>query len=490
MIPTYQPKIEVTLKKVQRRSGASRIAYLSESRIPDIDLTPHLGEMGSVTTTRSINQPAGTFSITLADKMDVRSLDTLYASIEPMDMVVIRFARLQKGELPIIMRGLVSHVERSESMGQDGKPHRTVTVTGHDFGKFLQIMQISYLREYIYENFLLTHVPMYEAYGLWFGNQTPSQFVTAMMDSLVSGDWGGGTGNSKLKPFLVALFEKSGLDAWIQFQVDATVVGARVGPFGMVSDEGDVWNMMSRWCDLGWNELFIEDRPDASYLVFRPVPYYSLAKSNKPSELIMASDGAVVPEYVYVDIDEVESLHLSRTDGNVTNFFQVDAPMAEIINPEWIKVQATQNGLALEEGNRNCSPDIYGLKKMNARTMQSMDTTVDMRMQAATEAKPEQAAVLGDWYRKRLKQLREIHEDNVVFEEGHLSMRGNEAIKPGIYIRLKRGNQRSRFYVTSVTHTYTPFNPFKTSLQLTRGESYIDRLETEGSPYQAETLRG
>ena len=477
MIPTYHPKISVTLKKVQRRLGAERIAYLSESRIKDIDLTGFLGDMGGISTSRAINQPSGTFSVTLADKLDAQSHDTLYASIEPMDMVVIRFARIQNGELPIIMRGLVSHVSRDESMGQDGKPHRTITITGHDFGKFLQIMQISYLKEYIYGNYLVTNVPMYEAYGLWFGNQTPSGFVKAIMNSLVSGEEIPG----KPAPFLKSFFLKSGLEAWVQFDVDASVVGARVGPFGMTNYEGDVWTLMSNWCDLGWNELYIEDREDSAYLVYRPVPYYDLA-----GDLIMAEDGAWHDEEERVDITEVEHLSLSRSDANVANFFQVDAPMSEIFNLEFIKVQATQHGLSMEVNNRNCSPDIYGIKKMNARTNQSAATDVDMSAQADRSIKPAQLAVLNTWYGKRLKQLRQIHENNVIYEEGSLTMRGNEAIKPGMYIILTRGSRASRFYVTGVSHQFTPFQTFRTTLQLTRGESYLNRINENGYPYLAE----
>ena len=493
MVPTFQPKIQLTLKKVQRRRGASRISFLSESQIQDIDLTPHLGETGSVTTSRAINQPAGTFTIVLADKLDSQSQDTLYASIEPMDLIYIRFARQPTGELPIVMRGLVSAVSRDETMGNDGHPHRTVTITGHDFGKFLQIMQISYLKEYIYGNYLLTNVPMYEAYGLWFGSSSPSDFVQKIMESLVSGSGLGGKKNTPV-PFLKALFDKSGLDAWIEFGVDATVKGARVGPFGMTSQEGDVWQLMAAWCDLGWNEMFVEDRPDAAYLVYRPVPYHALmpdATLGAVSDtLIMAEDGAVEPAEVQVDVVEVEALSLSRSDSNVANFFQVDAPMAEIVNPDWIRVQATQNGLALETGNRNCAPEIYGLKKMNARTNQSAETGTDMRNQVPAAIKPAQLSAIGAWYQKRLRQLRAINEDNVVFEEGSMSMRGNEAIRPGVYIRLKRGSRSSRFYVTAVSHQFTPYHSFKTTLQLTRGESYIDRLNENGSPFIAEGKAG
>lgn len=468
MIPTFAPKISVILKKVQRREGADRINYLAGSMIESIDLTPFLGEMGGVTTSRGLNQPAGTFQVVLADKMDARSMDTMYASVEAMDMLDIRFARLQQGELPIVMRGLVSHVSRDESMGQDGKPRRTITITGHDYGKFLQIMQVSYLREYIYGNFPLTAFPMFEVYGKWFGDHTASQFVEEIVSSLVDNFIRDVWLNGALKDLPVLL-------------VDATVTGSRVGPFGIPTYEGDIWTLLTNWCDIGWNELFIEDRADAAYVVYRPVPYYDLA-----GDLIMASEGAVPPDEVEVGIDEVESLSLSRSDGNLANFFQIEAPLAEILNMDWIKIQATQNGLTLVRDNRNCLPEIYGLKKMNARTMQSAESATIEALQAETAAKPVQAVAMGGWYKSRRDQMKRIHQDNVIYEEGQISMRGNEKIKAGMYVMLRRGSRTTRHYVTGVSHSFTPFQSFKTTLQVTRGESYIRRLGDAGSPYQAE----
>lgn len=468
MIPTFQPKISVTLKKVQRREGADRINYLAGSMIESIDLTPFLGEMGGVTTSRGLNQPAGTFQVVLADKMDARSMDTLYASVEAMDMLDIRFARLQQGELPIVMRGLVSHVSRDESMTQDGKPRRTITITGHDYGKFLQIMQVSYLREYVYGNFPLTAFPMFEVYGKWFGDHTASQFVEEIVGSLVQN-------------FIGEVWLWGALKEEPALKVAATVTGSRVGPFGIPTYEGDIWTLLTNWCDIGWNELFIEDRTDAAYVVYRPVPYYDLA-----GDLIMASEGAVPPEEIEVGIDEVESLSLSRSDGNLANFFQIEAPLAEILNMDWIKVQATQNGLTLVRDNRNCLPEIYGLKKMNARTMQSAESATIEALQAETAAKPVQAVAMGGWYKSRRDQMKRIHQDNVIYEEGQISMRGNEKVKAGMYVMLRRGSRTTRHYVTGVSHSFTPFQSFKTTLQVTRGESYIRRLGDAGSPYQAE----
>lgn len=472
MIPSFAPKIKVTLKKVPRREGAGRVAHLNAGVIPEFDLTPYLGESGGVVTNRGINQPAGTFSITLADKQDSRSLDSLYASIEPMDYVEIRMARVASNrELPIVMRGFVSRVERVETMGQDGRPVRAVQVTGHDFAKILQVAQISYEKEYLFSNWLLTLFPLSERYGTWYAGSV-SDFVRNAVGLFV-------------REFLGEMFLFGALEDEPAIKVDATVTGARVGPFGLTNFEGDIWQLLANWTDLGWNELFVEDREDAPYLVYRPVPWYDLE-----GRLIMADAGAVAPPEIQVGADEVESQNLARSDQNVANFFRLDAPMAEVINRDWVGVKALQDGLTLDYGYRNNQPEIYGLRKMTIRSNQGPDDGSNAAMVCTAEEKRAQADSSGLWYMTRTRQLKALHRDNAVYEEGSILMRGNETIKPGHYIRLKRGILNSRYYVTHVTQQFHPFNSFKTTLQLARGEGYIDRLNSHASPYNGEKGRG
>jgi hypothetical protein len=78
--------------------------------------------------------------------MEPKAQDSLYALIEPMDMIEIRAARrpdkFAGTKLPLIMRGFVSSVRRSESMGEDGTPNRTIMIQGQDSGKLLQMFAI------------------------------------------------------------------------------------------------------------------------------------------------------------------------------------------------------------------------------------------------------------------------------------------------------------------------------------------------------------
>jgi hypothetical protein len=76
-----------------------------------------------------------------------RVRQSLYAMIEPMDIIEIRMAHAPSSyedRIPVVMRGFVGMIRRSRSMS-GGKPQRTVMVAGNDYGKILQILRIYYL---------------------------------------------------------------------------------------------------------------------------------------------------------------------------------------------------------------------------------------------------------------------------------------------------------------------------------------------------------
>lgn len=148
-IKTYQPGVRVLLNKnIVRTAGVSQRTAGGSGVI---DLTPFLGDYGSVTTNKNLNDPMGAFQIVLADQIERSAMDSLYGMIEPMDHIVIRMARephLFGGDLPVIMRGFVSKVSRSEAFGEDGRPIRTVRIAGNDYGKVFVNRQIFYLYDY------------------------------------------------------------------------------------------------------------------------------------------------------------------------------------------------------------------------------------------------------------------------------------------------------------------------------------------------------
>ena len=144
---TYSPKFTVTLiKRVSRNGNGQSQRFLGADRI--VNITDFLGEGCSVSIDKNIRNPVGAFTITMVAAPDTNVAgvhDNLYGFIEPMDYVEIRGARspeLYQGRMPILMRGFVRSVRRSEVIGGDGKPQRRVVISGMDYGVIAQIYQI------------------------------------------------------------------------------------------------------------------------------------------------------------------------------------------------------------------------------------------------------------------------------------------------------------------------------------------------------------
>ncbi len=135
MIKVQHPKLTVTLFKLVQHDGEIAAPYRGSDSI--FDITPLLGDAGSVQVSKDIHSPCGGFSIKFADRVGGSRSDTVAAMIEPMDMIEIRASRqawkYAGRKLPLIMRGFVTTIRRSESM-HGGDPTRTVIITGYDSG--------------------------------------------------------------------------------------------------------------------------------------------------------------------------------------------------------------------------------------------------------------------------------------------------------------------------------------------------------------------
>jgi hypothetical protein len=80
-----------------------------------------------------------------------------------------------------------------------------------------------------------------------------------------------------------------------------------------------------------------------------------------------------------------------------------------------------------------------------------------------------------------------------------MHLKGNELIKPGVYVQVSEGISAngdaplaSEYYASEVTHDYQPFGNYFTTVQFVRGTGFINRAQqadTPFSPYYAEMGR-
>lgn len=486
-VGVFQPQVSILLKKNIGRATAGDDIAASErfkGSKREIDLTPYLGEGGAVSVSRSVREPAGMFSITLVDRMEPEASDSLYGLFEPMDVVHIRMARsvadyAGKVELnmPLIMRGFITSIRRDQVITEEG-PRRAVVITGQDYGKILQIMRIVYhmgmpIGVNLISAFKLT--ASYNVEAKLFDDA--AEFVEEIVEKIVL-------------PFLKdmrseATEEGVGDSSPVEDILVEATYGANgsVSPFGANQwDGGTIYDLLAYFGDVGpWNELFIEDREDAPYLVYRPTPFRNLK-----GELIQ--DAAVEPLTVDVNDVELMAYSIERTDAAVGNYYWVEAPRYTLPSGVLLRLTALDGGMPPSpylKDYRNSAPEFYGTRMVETTSQQGIRTD-GLPEAEHDESNDEGVKLLAD----KRRVLIENNRDNVVFEQGTMQLRGNERIKAGCYVRLTRtGGLVANHYAYQVNHDFVWGGAFTTSIVFERGTGFVERIQREGgkeSPYLAE----
>lgn len=492
---TYQPKIEVRLVKVIGRTElAPSVAAVVErySQNAGFDLTPFLGENGGVRLSKGVRQPAGGFSITLSDMPHPGFEESLYALIEPMDMLEIRmahdpyeYAKPDEGyAIPVVMRCLVSRVARSESM-QGDKPVRGVTITGHDFGKVLQIIQIFYLNNSVVGDNLLSQFAYFQKYSNKDGAKikTAGAFLLDIMQGVVAPYLGRMLAASRAE----AVGAKK-IDSW---GLEASIAGS-ISPFALASmNNVSLHQMLASLLDVGaFNELFVRDDPDGVTLVARPSP---MRTPDGAWIQVDASGAPATAEFIELLSEDVVSINVARSDEGVANYYWVS-------NNRWTMMHNESAQRAAMVGSAadyvlfdyfNSSSAIYGVRKMEVECSLGPPGYSNSDGNSAANM-PAQTNMLGAWLHSRRAVLASINKDNVVFESGSLRIRGNERVKAGMYLRLYRGTAGyiSEFYITNVDHDYQPLAGFFTTLTVERGTTFIARAQAQAPLYRGEIDAG
>jgi hypothetical protein len=484
----FHPKAEVRLIKAYQRDELATGLTAVASRyagLKTIDLTPYLSDTGGLQVGKALRSPMGYFSLSLADKMHSLQ-ETLAALIEPMDIVEIRMAHdpsiySRPGEasrVPIVMRGFVTGIRRVETMS-GGQPMRSVVITGNDFGKALEILRIYYLMNSVVGDIVLSELKFFQKYAAQGADKImpAATFVQLVLDNIVTPYLG----------YLTQLADGRALDAKVINKITAEVsIDGVVSPLSVSAFAGgSVWQFLSEFLDVGtFNEMFLDEREEGIVLVVRPNAF----RDAQGSPINPGTEAATV----LIDAEDIEASTLTRSDMGVANYYWVT-------NQSW---QINENQGTREMSQRgsdefyapfsyvNCAVRKYGYRKMEVSSAMGPPTQSNVDAQGVATTNIEADKLLA-WLEDRRVKLAASNKDNVVFEEGSMEIRGNEKVKPGMELLVRRGTAVSRYYVTAVNHSFMPFAHFKTSITVERGTGFIDRAQNGNSPYLAElTLKG
>lgn len=477
-IPVDTPGIQIILYKLTGLAYGQ--AYRGFSTAIDyLDLAQFLGDAGTVRTTKSIYEPAGGWTISFADKNSNEGGDTVYALVEPMDMVEIRMKRIPRtplgGQLPLIMRGFVSSVERVETINPDGSPNRVVVLQGQDMGKLWLIHQLlpeiikAKGREYLEKFSLLASQEIAARY--WPVSELVREFTEGVMNARVA--------------------ELTGISG-VQvppFTVDATVPEGIVSPALLQPFKGKYWEFIETIADRPWNEAWVEDFEDGPVLHFRPAPFRDLGGG-------MILPGAAEPGTIERDSEDIVKLDVRRTDHRVANFFWVPPGTSSLHTNNMTSIGSLYDGSQLDEGYGNNNPTLFGLRKMEAHSRLLPGALSETPIRYPPGG-PRYAAgrETTTWHQYRATQLKLLNRDNVALEEVTMILKGHEDFRPGRYYRITRGQRRGSGLVTeqyaiNIAHTFAPLRTWTTTVTCIRGDGFLVRDETAANPYWLEGRAG
>lgn len=496
------PQIAIWLFKTISRNttdGDTVVSQRYAGKDPYIDLAEFLNDQSSVSTTKSVREAAGGFSITFADAAQESffsneggesEIESIYGLIEPMDVIEIRMwsgIGVAPETLPIIMRGFVSEVNRVQGVDGNGRPQRQVQITGQDYGKVWQMMQVLYLAAFADGKALLTNFALWELFGVAAQNTMKApDFIRQMVEKIIN-------------PYLKTMLPDYFLDVKREIKTgDSISVKHGVVGQSYQASQGAIFDIMKTHGDVGvWNELYTEDREDGVHCVYRSVPAMHLTKPDgAKSDLIM--EDAVPPEFVEILDSHIEQISETRSDANVANFFWVEAPMAEMLGDMQRKLASIpqNDGKVRINGYANNDAKYYGLRPMYATTQQADDATKTLTTGLKPADQTKRDTQFESWVDKRRKQMMEMNKDNVVFERGTLRFKGGltrsdgkTVIRAGDYIRCKMGTITWVAYAVSVSHEFYPFRGYTTSVIFDRGTGFVERIQMgtgKASPWLAE----
>lgn len=484
-------------KTIERKTidGQSSVSTRYQGKSPYIDLTPYLDERSRITTTKSVREPAGGFSITFADKAeDVGGwgaiLETIYGLVEPMDMVEIRMwsgLGAAPAVYPIVMRGFISDIRRSRAMSDNGIPTTQVIITGQDYGKIWQIFQVIYLAAYAEREALLTNFGLWELFGVKPQQNAMSgaEFIRAMVDKILT---------PHLQKFMPPF---TTMPNTIQTG-DSISVQHGVVNYSYQQATGSLYSIMVNNADVGvWNELYTEDRETGVHCVYRAIPALSISVPNGESTDLIQDDA---PEPIFVDVPDtyVQSMTVARSDANVANFYWVNNSRFDLIDDMQRKLASipADDGKVSTKEYPNTAVKYYGIRKMEATTQMGEDSIEDMTSSKDEEYQSERSGQQEAWIDNRRRIMIEMNRDNVVFESGSATIKGGlmrpdgiEMMKAGDYALFTFGRMQYYAYIVSITHDFAPFVGYTTTINFERGTGFILRTQLEGgitSPYLVE----
>lgn len=440
----YSPSVRVIYHNLISGTGAG-------------DITHWFGDGCTIHTSKGVFEPAGNWSITFLDKQ--MGGDSVYARLSPMDAIDIQVSHDGRSAPKTIMRGFVSSVSRSESIGGDGKPARRVTISGQDVGKLWITLSL-------YINILADDGR--DASKILQGLGPVSKFIGESTKNM--------SGANLLTEFtklmhsdLQKMLASSSLDISLVAQPE----GEGDVPYQLMQSMRDItyYQFLQHCLDAGvLYELWIDDPGDGDAIV-------------RWREMWSGEEGSFYNE------DQIQTANVSRDDSRVSNWFWYWPRTAAMLDAKDVQLEARRVGKGPQDATdyQWCAEKFFGFRKLSVEGSllpPGWATNADEKSKAANIGGRDSFT---DWVAKQTEKLKDMNKDNVRLENCVFRICGDESVRPGKWYTFSKNGVPYRYYAVSVEHEFNFWGGFFTTIHGMRGEkwsgqgSYFSELNLSGA---------
>jgi hypothetical protein len=197
--------------------------------------------------------------------------------------------------------------------------------------------------------------------------------------------------------------------------------------------------------------------------------------------------GAKDPGTVKMDALYLRASNLGHGMEQVANYYRVDIRVS-LMTPTLLYNDALLNSASLHE-TENTAIKLFGLRIRQAMTTQEGNAG-PLLTEGDAAFRAEFEGLEANWLSLRIKQLKALHEDNVIWEDGTLQLAGDPGLAVGKYLELTRGNFVANYYINGVDHVYQPLRDWNTTVHVERGTGFLKRVQTGPAPIWQEGRPG
>lgn len=484
-----------------------RIISLEYGEIPADLLRPVIRQ---VSTHRRLGNAAGSFQITLLPRrVNTYGLPNDWRdTLATMDYVEISIQVAPRPPV-IVMRGFIDTVTEQGSIA-DGRPARTIQITGRDFGQLLLNTKLYYLdgpqqleiikrwQEGFLKLFAWTEgafpAPEHPPLALNEVTDAPRYSPRDLLQNIFQSFY--------LPQEELILKQFPTVPPMRFFPVSDALGGTNEADLATIAPDvvtmnwqpwADVWMLLCTYQHSPWRELYVTDEAEGSRLVYRPTPWIDVngnfvfasmetghmgtmlthqVSENDIVEYSLSHSQHEIRNFFFTYTDEFASLaQMAKTLGSIEGLI-VDAPKG---NPYLVGFQPSDRAIA-KRGDYN----IVGFRLQEVRT-----PFLDFDHRTSLKTLPSRMSeVQLQGHAENLKMVRAL-DHNGVLEFGVFHLRGDERIKFGHYLQLAdatllRLGVGARYYIEGVTQTFQQGSSqedgvFVTTAEVSRGRGHMIR---------------